>query len=65
MVFSSSVFVFLFLPLFLAVYYLLPFRARSAWILAGSWLFYAWWRIDFLALIAGVSAWSYLLCQLQ
>ncbi|MBN1836537.1 MAG: MBOAT family protein, partial [Spirochaetales bacterium] len=61
MVFSSSVFVFLFLPLFLIVYYLLPFRARSAWILAGSWLFYAWWRVDFLALIVGVSLWTYLL----
>ncbi|MBN2551358.1 MAG: MBOAT family protein [Spirochaetales bacterium] len=60
MVFSSSVFVFLFLPLFLAVYYLLPSKARSAWILAGSWVFYAWWRVDFLALIAGVSVWTYL-----
>jgi alginate O-acetyltransferase complex protein AlgI len=61
MVFSSSVFVFLFLPLFLTVYYLLPYRARSAWIVAGSWTFYAWWRLDFLALIVGVSAWTYLL----
>jgi alginate O-acetyltransferase complex protein AlgI len=61
MIFSSSVFVFLFLPLFLTVYYLLPFRARSAWILAGSWLFYGWWRVDFLALIIAVSAWTYLL----
>jgi len=61
MVFSSSLFVFLFLPLFLGVYYLLPFRARSAWIIVGSWAFYAWWRVDFLALIVGVTAWTYLL----
>jgi len=60
MVFTSSVFLFLFLPLFLGVYYLLPGRARLAWILAASWVFYGWWRLDFLALIAGVTIWTYL-----
>ena len=37
MVFSSNIFLFLFLPVFLAVYYSLPFRFRSAWILLGSY----------------------------
>jgi alginate O-acetyltransferase complex protein AlgI len=60
MVFTSSVFLFLFLPLFLGLYYLLPARARLAWILAASWAFYGWWRLDFLALIAAVTIWSYL-----
>jgi alginate O-acetyltransferase complex protein AlgI len=50
-VFASPTFLFLFLPLFLAGYYLLPGNRRSGWILAGSWIFYGWWRIDFLLLL--------------
>jgi len=46
-VFTSTVFLFLFLPLFLTVYALLPARWRTAWILSASYAFYAWWRIDF------------------
>lgn len=60
MVFSSNVFLFLFLPLFLLVYYLLPFRWRSAWILAASYALYAWWRADFLWLLVGITALAYL-----
>ena len=60
MVFTSSVFLYLFLPLFLIVYYLLPPRARLFWILAASWVFYGWWRLDFLALIAAATCWTYL-----
>ena len=41
MVFSSIEFVFLFLPVFLAVYYLLPQGGRNFWLFAGSILFYA------------------------
>ena len=59
MVFSSNIFLFAFLPLFLACYYLTPWRARSALILTFSWAFYAWWRPDFLALLVGVTAVSY------
>lgn len=61
MVFSSAAFLFLFLPIFLAVYYLLPSRLRSAWILLASWIFYAWWRLDFLVLIVSTTVWTYLL----
>jgi alginate O-acetyltransferase complex protein AlgI len=63
MVFSSNVFLFLFLPLFLAVYYLTPNRNRLRnWVvLAGSYLFYAWWRVDFLFLFAAVTVWNYLI----
>ena len=61
MIFSTTLFLFLFLPLFLAGYYLLPFRARSAWILLGSWVFYGWWRLDFLALLVVATVWTYLL----
>ena len=59
MVFSSNIFLFAFLPLFLACYYLTPWRARSALILTFSWAFYAWWRPDFLALLVGVTSVSY------
>lgn len=59
MVFSSNVFLFLFLPLFLAVYYAAPARARNAVILVGSYAFYAWWRVDFLLLFAAVTYWNY------
>lgn len=59
MVFSSNIFLFAFLPLFLVCYYLTPWRAKSALILAFSYAFYAWWRPDFLGLLVGVTAVSY------
>lgn len=59
MVFSSNVFLFLFLPAFLVVYYLLPFRWRSGWILVGSYALYGWWRLDFLWLLVGVTLAAY------
>jgi len=60
MVFSSNIFLFLFLPAFLGVYYLTPFRYRSLVILLGSYGFYAWWRVDFLLLFIAVTLWNYL-----
>lgn len=42
MVFSSILFLFYFLPLFLLIYALAPMRARNAVALGGSLLFYAW-----------------------
>ncbi|UWQ17943.1 MBOAT family protein [Jannaschia sp. M317] len=63
MVFSSETFLFLFLPLFLAAYYLTPTRAKSYTILAGSYLFYAWWRVDFLGLLFLTTAFAYLVGQ--
>ena len=59
MVFSSNLFLFVFLPLFLACYYLTPMRWRSALILLFSYVFYGWWRPDFLWLLAGVTVGSY------
>ena len=59
MVFTSNIFLFCFLPVFLGCYYVTPFRYRSWIILAGSYLFYAWWRVDFVLLFAGVTAWNY------
>ena len=59
MIFSSSIFVFGFLPMFLAAYYALPKSARSAVILLGSYAFYGWWRVDYLAVVFGLSLVSY------
>ncbi|MFP4378430.1 MAG: MBOAT family O-acyltransferase [Spirochaetales bacterium] len=59
MVFSSTIFLFGFLPIFLGIYYLIPEGKRYLWILAGSWVFYAWWRVDFFVLLVATTAWSY------
>ena len=61
MVFSSNIFLFLFLPAFLAVYYLTPnrYRLRNWVVLLASYVFYAWWRVDFLFLFIAVTAWNY------
>lgn len=63
MVFSSLIFLFLFLPVFLSVYYLTPLKGRSLIILVGSCIFYAWWRVDFLLLIMAVTCWNYLIAN--
>ena len=42
MVFSSPVFLFLFLPIVLAVYFILPRFLRNSWLLVMSLLFYVW-----------------------
>jgi alginate O-acetyltransferase complex protein AlgI len=42
MLFSSPLFVFLFLPVVLTLYFVLPRRAKNLWLLAASLVFYAW-----------------------
>jgi len=58
-IFASFEFLFLFLPAFFAVYFLAPRGARNFVILAFSWAFYGWWRYDFLALLVGISIFSF------
>lgn len=53
MVFASFLFLFWFLPLFLPVYLLLPPRWRNLWLVAGSFVFYAWWRPQYVLLMVG------------
>ncbi len=60
MIFASPIFLFLFLPLFLAAYYATPRAWKSATILLGSSIFYAWWRADFLVLLYGIIFWNWL-----
>jgi alginate O-acetyltransferase complex protein AlgI len=51
--FSSPLFLFLFLPVVLTVNHCLPgIKARNAWLLAVSLLFYAWGEVGFIVLLA-------------
>jgi len=59
MSFTSESFLFLFLPLFLALYYLTPRRFRNLTLLVESYVFYGWWRLDFLLILIGTTLWSY------
>jgi len=52
-VFASFLFLFWFLPLFLPVYLCLPLRWRNLWLIAGSFVFYAWWRPQYVLLMVG------------
>lgn len=53
MVFSSIVFLFFFLPIFLLVYYLLPNKFKNLFIVVGGYFFYSWGapRFAFLLLL--------------
>lgn len=50
MVFSSILFLFVFLPIFFLLYQAFPTRFRNYWILIGSLVFYAWGAPDFIHL---------------
>lgn len=60
MIFTSNIFIFLFLPIYLLFYYGARFSWRSHIIVIGSYSFYAWWRPDFLLLFVGITYWNYL-----
>lgn len=51
MIFASGAFLYWFLPAFLAIYYVSPRAVRSFVIAAASYVFYGWWRPDFVALM--------------
>ena len=62
MLFTSLEFLFLFLPLCLAVYYVLPFRfgLRNYWLLAASLAFYAWGEPWFVFVMLASVAFNYI-----
>jgi alginate O-acetyltransferase complex protein AlgI len=62
-IFASFEFLFIFLPVFFACYFLTPARHRNWPILLLSWAFYAWWRVDFLLLLLGVTTFTFFLAQ--
>ncbi len=51
MVFTTHIFLFYFLPLFLLVYFSLPARWRNLWITLASYVFYGWWEPWFVTLM--------------
>ncbi|MCA8975689.1 MAG: MBOAT family protein [Planctomycetes bacterium] len=51
MVFSSSIFLYAFLPAFLVLYFLSPHRLRSLTTALGSFVFYGWWKPEFVLLL--------------
>ena len=60
MVFSTPIFIFGFLPAFLAIYYLAPKRWRTFVIVAASCGFYGWWKAGYLLLVLVIAAATYL-----
>jgi alginate O-acetyltransferase complex protein AlgI len=62
MVFSSPLFLFLFLPVVLTVYLLLPgLKIRNFWLLLASLAFYAWGEVAFIFLLLASTITNYLL----
>ena len=60
MVFTSHVFLFYFLPVFLLVYFSLPFRWRNLWITIASYVFYGWWQPWFVSLMLFVTVMDFI-----
>ena len=62
MLFSSPIFLFLFLPVVLAVHALLPgTRAKNVWLLLMSLIFYAWGEVLFIFLLLASTGMNYFL----
>jgi alginate O-acetyltransferase complex protein AlgI len=61
MVFSSPIFLFLFLPVTLGLYFLLPSRLRNAWLLGMSLAFYGWGEPKFLVVMLASIVLNFLL----
>ena len=60
MLFSSPIFLFLFLPVVLTVYVLLPgTKIRNFWLLLMSLAFYAWGQVDFILLLLASTLMNY------
>ena len=63
MLFNSYVFLFVFLPVLLAVYYgaLRTIKSRNAWLTLMSYIFYGWWNPIFCVLMIASTASDYLI----
>jgi alginate O-acetyltransferase complex protein AlgI len=58
---NSPIFLFLFLPLFIAAYYFAPQRIKLVLGILVSLLFYAWGNLTYVPLMAGLTLFAYLL----
>ena len=61
MLFTSMEFLFMFFPLTLGFYFLLPTKARNYWLLLASLFFYAWGEPKFVAVMLFSILWNYLM----
>lgn len=60
MLFSSLLFIFLFLPIFLLLYYLVPFKLKNIILLIFSLIFYAWGEPKYILLLIFVTLLNYI-----
>ena len=60
MLFSSLTFLFVFLPIVLGVYYILPMKAKNIWLLLSSLFFYFYGEPKYLILMLAVITVSYI-----
>lgn len=60
MLFSSLTFLFLFLPVVLSVYYILPAKAKNIWLLLSSLFFYFYGEPKYLIIMLSVITLSYI-----
>lgn len=61
MIFSSTIFLFGFLPCVLICYFFLPFRLKNIFLLISSLFFYAWGELGYTMLMVVSIIWNYLL----
>ena len=65
MLFNSAVFIFAFLPVTLLGYYALNgldlWRAATAWLVLASAVFYAWFSVRYLGMLAALTVFNYLM----
>ncbi|MCD7778391.1 MAG: MBOAT family protein [Clostridiales bacterium] len=65
MVFSSLEFLFFFLPLFLVLYYIVPFKAKNFILLCASLIFYGWGEPVYIFLLIFLSVVGYVCCRVM
>ena len=59
MLFSSPIFIFLFLPIVLGINYILPLRLKNLFLLFASLFFYAWGERFFVIVMMGSIVFNY------
>jgi len=64
MVFSSTLFLLFFLPIFLLLYYLIPYRFRNLFIILGGYFFYSWGSPRFALILVFTISLDYFLSHL-
>lgn len=52
MLFSSITFLYIFLPIVLAIYFILPRKLKNVWLMVSSFIFYAWGEPKYVILMA-------------